>query len=395
MNTANQRMNPQVGFSLVELMVAVVIGLIGTLVMFQLFAVSESQKRSTSGGGDAQQNGSIALFTLERDLRNTAHNMRPLIALGRPMYTWSNVNNAVLQPTVFRPILITPGTNFDSIDVAYSTSEGLSSPLPLMAPWDPAVVPSTINVLRIQGIELGDHIAICPPASADPREVCLRGEVTATNPLNNTLTLAATPYTIGSDSITPRFNPAAGFMAKVNPQVTLDSMVLPVSYPGDGGTASSTVLNLGPVVTRTYSVQNGQLTLNDGAVTTEFATGIVGMRAQYGLDTNNDRAVDAWVDPRGIQPNPRASYTPNHPSFLIGNDAQIAASWRMVIAARVAVVARSDNMEKDVVETRSTIPLWTNTTADPAPSYTVPSGDGSHYRYRVFETIVPFRNMIW
>lgn len=43
------------GFSLVELMVAVVIGLIGTLVMFQVFAVSEGQKRTTASGGDGQQ----------------------------------------------------------------------------------------------------------------------------------------------------------------------------------------------------------------------------------------------------------------------------------------------------------------------------------------------------
>ena len=74
---------------------------------------------------------------------------------------------------------------------------------------------------------------------------------------------------------------------------------------------------------------------------------------------------------------------------------QIATSWAMVKGIRVAIVARSDNMEKEVVENRPTIPLWTNTNGNPAPSYTVPGGDGAHYRYRVFETIVPFRNMIW
>ena len=102
MTILNQKMNRQRGFSLVELMVAVVIGLIGTLVMFQVFAVSEAQKRSTTSGGDAQQNGSIALFTIERDLRNTAAGMRPLIDRGLPLYTWSEVNNRVLEPTIFR-----------------------------------------------------------------------------------------------------------------------------------------------------------------------------------------------------------------------------------------------------------------------------------------------------
>ena len=408
MNTANGKMNRQRGFSLVELMVAVVIGLIGTVVMFQVFAVSEGQKRSISSGGDAQQNGSVALFAIERDLRNTAQGMRPLIDMGLPLYTWSG---RVLDPTIFRPILITPGTNFDSIDVTYSTSDGLSMPVPLTQPWNPTTVPNApVTVLRLEGFALGDQIAICADPAANPNGVCLRGEVTGINTAASTLALVAgpTPYVVNNELITPRFNPAAGYAAAVGPRVGLDNLVIPALYNGDGTidaytpgsgpatqASSATVHNLGQLVTRTYAVQNGALTLNDGANVTEFANGIVGLRAQYGLDTNGDRAVDAWVNPRGAQTNPLASFTPNHPSFLIANNAQIAASWRMVVAARVAVVARNDNMEKEVVETRSTIPLWTNAIGPVAPSYAVPTGDGAHYRYRVFETIVPFRNMIW
>lgn len=404
-------MDRQRGFSLVELMVAVVIGLIGTLVMFQVFAVSEAQKRSTTSGGDAQQNGSIALFTIERDLRNTAAGMRPLIDRGLPLYTWSEVNNRVLEPTMFRPILITPGTNFDSIDVTYSTSEGLSMPVPLMAPWNPATVPNQpVPVLRVDSFQLGDQIAICADPAVNPNGVCLRGEVTNINTINNTLALVPGPatYVVDNENITPRFNPAAGYIAAVGPRVNLDNLIIPALYDGNGtiGTyvpgsgpdtslSSATVHNLGQLVTRSYAVQNGVLTLSDGANITEFASGIVGLRAQYGLDTNSDRAVDAWVDPIGTQANPFASFTPNHPLFLRATNAQIAASWRMVVAARVAVVARGDNMEREIVETRSTIPLWTNPNGAPSPSYSVPGGDGAHYRYRVFETIVPFRNMIW
>ena len=405
MNISNYRIYRQRGFSLVELMVAVVIGLIGTVVMFQVFAISEGQKRSTTSGNDAQQNGAIALFSLERDLRNTAHGVRPLINLGRPLYTWSDVNTAVLAPTVFRPTLITPGINSDSIDVTYSTAEALSVPIALTTAWNSATAPiPDVSVVSTEGIQLGDHIAICPNLAHDPTWVCVRGEVTglAPSPAGGppgfaiSLDPESIPYTVNNTLITPRFNPAAGYGADVKAAINADSLVLPASYPGDGDpTNSSSVINLGQLVTRTYAVQNGQLTLNDGATTTEFANGIVSMRAQYGLDLNNDGSVDAWVDPRTAQANPRASYTPFHALFLTGNDVQIATSWGMVKAIRVAIVARGDNMEKEVVETRSTIPLWTNVNGNPAPSYTVPTGDGSHYRYRVFETIVPFRNMIW
>ena len=58
------------GFSLIELMVAMVIGLIGMIIIFQVFEVSEGIRRTTTSGGDAQQNGTIALYLMQRDLRN-------------------------------------------------------------------------------------------------------------------------------------------------------------------------------------------------------------------------------------------------------------------------------------------------------------------------------------
>src|SRR2546426_9395790 len=57
------------GFSMVELLVAMLIGLIGMIIIFQVFQVSEGIKRSTTSGGDAQQNGVIALYTIQRDFK--------------------------------------------------------------------------------------------------------------------------------------------------------------------------------------------------------------------------------------------------------------------------------------------------------------------------------------
>src|ERR1700674_454667 len=59
----------QRGLGIVELMVGMVIGLIGVIVIFQVFAVSEGYKRTTTSGGDAQQNGTYAIYALERQLR--------------------------------------------------------------------------------------------------------------------------------------------------------------------------------------------------------------------------------------------------------------------------------------------------------------------------------------
>ncbi|MGD9953923.1 MAG: PilW family protein, partial [Burkholderiales bacterium] len=70
------------GFTLVELMVGVLIGLIGTVVIFQVFAVSESQKRTTTGGSDAQLNGVFGLFQIERDVRMAGYGLNYLALLG-------------------------------------------------------------------------------------------------------------------------------------------------------------------------------------------------------------------------------------------------------------------------------------------------------------------------
>ena len=50
-------------------MVGLVIGMIGVVVMMQIFSVSEGYKRTTTGGDDAQNNGAIGLYGLQRDVR--------------------------------------------------------------------------------------------------------------------------------------------------------------------------------------------------------------------------------------------------------------------------------------------------------------------------------------
>jgi len=65
----NRSRRGQRGFSLVELMVGMAIGLIGITIITHLYLTNEKYKRSTTGAGTAQVNGAIALYTLERDIR--------------------------------------------------------------------------------------------------------------------------------------------------------------------------------------------------------------------------------------------------------------------------------------------------------------------------------------
>ena len=52
------------GFSLVELMVAIVIGMLSMLVVLQVFTTFEEQKRVSTGGSESLEHGAIALNML-------------------------------------------------------------------------------------------------------------------------------------------------------------------------------------------------------------------------------------------------------------------------------------------------------------------------------------------
>ena len=58
----------QVGLSLVELMVAMVISLFLTAGLFAMFSMSSSNVSTTSHFNQLQENGRIALAIMERDL---------------------------------------------------------------------------------------------------------------------------------------------------------------------------------------------------------------------------------------------------------------------------------------------------------------------------------------
>jgi type IV pilus assembly protein PilW len=113
--------------------------------------------------------------------------------------------------------------------------------------------------------------------------------------------------------------------------------------------------------------------LGDAAATPLFDN-IVQLQAQYGKDTNNDGVVDV--------------YNETVPATT--------TEWNAVLAIRVAVVARSGLYEKDEVSP-ATIRLWEDSLNPPTttgPVWTLTS-DERHYRYKVFNTVIPLRNMIW
>jgi type IV pilus assembly protein PilW len=361
--------DPQRGFSLVELMVGMVIALLGTLVIFQVFAVSEGQKRTTTSGSDAQQNGAIAMYMLERAVRTAGAGMTSTdYLLGCPL---SLAGTAIAAPTVApappapilaAPVLITDGGggNSDSITLMYGNASGLATPVTFGA----AVASSATSIPVAStesavGINNGDFVLAVDQGAVSPCSVVQVNAVPA----------AAGPVSIASGL-------------------------------GANFSASAKLINLGPIpVMAEYAVQNNALVTFDlrqaagGNNPTIVAEGVVNIQAQYGVDTNADDVIDSWQEPTGAWA--AAALTP----------AQIA----QIKAIRLGIIVRSGQKERPdasnacTVTTAAPVALPGDATAVPpkvaSPAITpfnvsTVNQDGC-YRYRIFETIIPVRNMIW
>lgn len=160
--------------SLVDLMVGMVLGLIGTIIIFQVFEVSERVKRSTTSGGDAQQNGVAALFALERGVRQAGYgfNASDVLAIPPPApltVTAGAANQPDSISIVYRPSnnadcpVATPNCAWEYGPFAPTTNLVFAFPPPL----------TTLNYCVNASGQLVSRIVPCANAGTDPNDVVL------------------------------------------------------------------------------------------------------------------------------------------------------------------------------------------------------------------------------
>jgi len=125
------------GFSLIELMVGLAVGLVCTLAITQILLSSEGQKRSTTSGSDAQVNGVLAIDSLRNAIQEAGYGFSSMAAIvGCPLV--ARYNNAAIAgfPANLVPVLITDGANGapDTIRVLKSTKNTFSVPVAVVDP---------------------------------------------------------------------------------------------------------------------------------------------------------------------------------------------------------------------------------------------------------------------
>jgi type IV pilus assembly protein PilW len=408
------------GFGLVETMVALVIGLLATFIIMQIFATSEGQKRTITGGADAQTDAAVALYLIERDLRQAGYGLSANTedfgfappAAGFVLSTGIlgecttvqayNANRATTADftytnSTFAPVVINPPTisagdaNTDVILVNYSGTGGMvGKGIPFTGKAgtdDPnyAVADAGAIVGSRAGFVQGDMVLAVPPSGTGLD--CTVGEITGFDVASCPAGVAGAGQ-INHDNIaylSAHTVPACG--AAVNAAWNKPGSGVIYTNAGNG----SRLYNLGPVgafVSRAYAVRKGNLTMcdltvndctaavadpPDRTVWSPIAAGVVGLKAQYGKDTNFNGTIDAW---NATQP--------------------VGPARVQVIALRLAVVVRSSQFEKEDVTTVA--PVWYKdaaTTSNADIDISASSTDWKRYRYRAAQSIVPLRNMIW
>lgn len=335
------------GFTLMEVIVAVVIGLLAVIMMMQLLALFEGNKRGTTGGADAQNSGVIGLYGVQRDIRQSGY------GIGTPSLFACNMTlpsggTVPVVPALINPaaaIIPTGDANTDTLLVISGNANGNAQG----------------NLITARS---GQEFTVQSPAS----------------------------FAVGDAVIAvPALNPCAANLVLGGVSAVAATTVTATTAAIDAGT----MYDLGPVPSvRAYAVRNGNLTvcnymttncgLAQNAVSASawaaawvpVATDVVALRAQYGSDTgvSMDGAVDAFN-----QTTPAT-----------------ACDWVRVGAIRLAVVARNSQYNKtnaDGTEVTASAPVWDGS-AD-APINLTADAEWQHYRYRVFQTVVPLRNLVW
>jgi type IV pilus assembly protein PilW len=370
------------GFSLIEILVGVAIGMVGLLVIFKTVAVWDSHTRTTVAGGDAQVTGTLAMYNLERDIKlaGLGFGSAPSTVMG---CTVTGEDNGRALSFPLYPVQISasgPAGSPDVISVLAGNSSFLSSSMVFTSS---TATTKTTNAIGRGGFRNGDVVLVTGNETALPASAsCALVQIT------DNVSGAPIAHVAGSYTPDPFYSAASG-ASRFN------------ASAGTGSTfGGGTMFNLGPSPQLNQWQTNGRaLSRTDylhGTPAFEIADGVINMKAQYGVDADGNGII---ADSEWTRTTP--------------------TDWTKVRAIRVAVLVRSSQFEKPAATSASSVAVAVTSTSNaPAPSwkdatanfFLMTNVDGSadsfsdadaepnnwrFYRYRVYEKVIPLRNMIW
>jgi type IV pilus assembly protein PilW len=371
---ATDKRQRQAGFTLIELMVGLGLGLLTVAIIAQVVIASEGQKRTTTNGTDAQISGALALYAVQHEVQMSGYGIT-----GNPGAIGCAVRykaGAITGNFNLAPVTIDDdGHGSDMITVVRSAKSTFSTPIKVTG--DHAQTATFFTVSSSVGVANGDLLIAVPKDITTSN--CAVIQVND-DPATKSLTSTIIPHAPAAS--TP-WNPS-----------DLTTVMPAAGYPKD----DSYLVNLGSMVMNRYSVNNDTHTLQISSMSRGGPTWsaaidvqpqVVVMKALYGKDTNGDGVIDLY-------------------------DKVVPANWTQVKSIRMLVVARSAQFEKEAISTEaidasgnlqwdvgsSAVPVTGATVCHTssqclAVSLTFLGTDWNHYRYKVYDTVIPLRNVMW
>lgn len=386
------------GFTLVELMVAMTIGLVLALAVSLSMLSMGRQFRVVGATSAAQVNAQLALSLIDGSGRAAGaglfNNGQPLCQQFNAWYSGAiKSNGAPLMPAR----IIDGGADTASDRLVFSASNAVG-PLSGVAVLDAMATSDASVVVSDSGLMAANDLAIVgvPGAAGVP---CTLFQVTAAAPAasaacaGNATECKTIDRAVGGDYNAPvgtfALEPRYGF-ASLGPVAGPAAVQrLGTAFRQDAYAVLCDTLVQYNAFTDVPTCSVGPLAFAGGA--NALVTDIVLMHAQYGIsNVASSNIVTAWVEASGAWAAPGA-----------GDIGRIKA-------VRVVIVSRSKEPAPDLV----TAPACTNTggvvnvgpcSFDDAEApvidlsaTSVPAGRSwRNYRYRVQQAVIPLRNVIW
>ena len=373
--------------TLIELMVALVIGLVTTLAVTNLLITGENHKRTTTSTNDAEQTGAYATYALDKVVRGAgsaiAQSAFPTDRgiLGCKLNAAAIFPRTTPFPAPFENFLpgATATLTVAPLLIAQNQSDAGSDVLVVMGGSGAAGGVSrqitnggsatTIALDNTVGFANNDVALVSQSGVVD----CLLEEVaTITSP---TLNVGGTTYYTANGTTTNLATLTANTSSYVTPIGNAASNNIQFMLFGVGADRTLYSYDL---------LQNLQLVGGSGGdVAQAIADGVVQMNAIYGIDTTGTGVFGAWAGPGDA-------------GWDITTVMASPAQMKQIISVRIALVMRGEYYDKNTVSP-TTLTLFNGLVNGGGTSLqqTVNlSANDQHYRYRVFEFTVPLRNML-
>ena len=352
MRAQGRSVSNQRGTSMVELMVAIMVGLLVALTALGAAQTFGAVGRSQDGQGGAVGSAMASLGALRYDLQMAGlgffSDATPQCATFNVFAAAGRLANASTFQAV-RVDRMPDGT--DRVDVLYATDVTGGAGSRTLSPMTRAMGPTLVDAGS--RISAGQAVLLSSPLTGMPCTVATVGAATAQ----------------AGGRIELRFDTPAAY----TPADWTATFPTLAPYAD-----ASSIALLGQLVWRRYAVRNDALVMTDMLTGTEvtIAEGVALMRAQYGLSVDStSAAIDQWQNATAAA-------------------ALSAADIQRLRALRIGVVSVSSQRERPQsgsCDATSTAPeLWSGET----PNLTART-DWQCYRYRAYSAVIGLRNLQW